>query len=75
MASAKRLAWSVAKAFMGYRMITLMPGSPACRRQWSRMGYKKHSVLPEPVPVVTSVASGVCPSRELSRWNARSWCA
>ena len=27
-----------------------MPGVPMCRRQWSRMGQRKDSVLPDPVP-------------------------
>ena len=43
--------------------------SPACplaaRRQWSSTGSRNASVLPEPVPVVTSVGSGA-----RSRWTA-----
>ena len=32
-----------------------MPLLRACCRQWSRMGYRKHSVLPDPVPVAMTV--------------------
>ena len=41
-------------------MMALMPRSPRCtaRSAWSSTGYMKHSVLPDPVPVVTMVLSG-----------------
>ena len=60
MRRAIRPAWSDASAFIGYKMSALMPSAPAdrCRAQWSRSGIKKHSVLPEPVPVVTIAVDG-----------------
>src|SRR5690606_34882427 len=45
------------------------------RRQWSSTGIRKDSVLPEPVPVVTSVGRGRCPSLLVSRANASAWWA
>lgn len=60
---ASRRAWSVTRAFIGYRMMALMPLSPraAARRQWSRSGTRKDSVFPDPVPVVTMVGCAAVP--------------
>ena len=51
-----------------------MPRCPArrCRRQWSSSGIRKLSVLPDPVPVVTSVGRGMR-SRDASRIHASAW--
>ena len=51
--------------------MALIPGVPACARQWSRIGYRKHSVLPEPVPVATTVDF---PAPAARRENAVRWC-
>ena len=50
--------------------MALTPGAPACRRQWSSTGKRKHSVLPEPVPVATTVDR---PASAASRENAVAW--
>ena len=48
----------------------LPPGAAACSRQWSRIGYRKHSVLPEPVPVAMTVER---PAPAASREKAVRW--
>jgi len=74
--SVSRLAWSLASAFIGYKINALRPVSPArrARNTWSRIGYRNASVLPDPVPVVISVGHGRGRSgpnsAELNRANA-----
>lgn len=56
-------------------MSPLTPVTPLRRARitWSRIGSRKASVLPEPVPVVTRVGRGR-PSAELRRVKALAWC-
>ena len=61
-------------------MSALVPVTPRrlARTTWSRIGCRNASVLPEPVPVVTSVGSGRGlsgpTSRLVSLANAAAWC-
>jgi len=77
--SVSRLAWSLANAFIGYRISAFIPVTPArrARSTWSRIGKRNASVLPDPVPVVIKVGNGRRSSPaepvEASRANAAAW--
>ena len=53
-----------------------MPGgAPSSRsfKHWLTMGYRKHSVLPEPVPVETRVVRPPAMARIATSWWLRRW--